>query len=69
MAVEINPDDVALYIKVRGVYDGWSVAKMKDGRLINRWPPDDRRHAATEKYISWAQELGMFDKEEGKPDE
>lgn len=46
-------------IELRGVYDGWSIARLKDGRLINRWADDngqplpgyERRHAATEDAI------------------
>lgn len=50
---EIKEDDeVVLLIEIRGIYDGWSVAKMKDGRLVNRWPEDDRRHKPTQNWIS-----------------
>ena len=44
-------DEVAMTIEVRGIFDGWSVAQMKDGRLLNRWPPDDRRHQPTQEWI------------------
>lgn len=27
------PDDVEILIEIRGIYDGWSVAKMKDGSM------------------------------------
>lgn len=46
------PEDVDHYVEIRGVYDGWSVAVMKDGRTLNRWPPDDRRHKPTQDYIN-----------------
>ena len=45
-------DEVAITIEVRGIFDGWSVAQMKDGRLLNRWPPDDRRHKPTQDWIA-----------------
>ena len=43
-----------ILIQILGVYDGWSVAKLPDGALVNRWDPADRRHAATQKYIDAA---------------
>lgn len=46
-----HPDDIAAYIELRGVYDGWSVAHMKDGRMLNRWPPGDPRHEPTQHAI------------------
>lgn len=45
-------DGVEVFIEIRGIYDGWSVAKMKDGTLVNRWPGDDRRHKPTQNWIS-----------------
>lgn len=36
-----------IYIELRDVYDGWSIAHLPDGTLVNRWEPGDRRHAAT----------------------
>jgi hypothetical protein len=50
----IEPNDVDYYIEIRGVYGGWSAAKMKDGTLRNRWPVGDRRHAATQEWIDAA---------------
>lgn len=46
-----NPDRVDVYIEIQGLYDGWSVAKMKDGSLVNRWNPDDYRYKATQEWI------------------
>ena len=48
-----NPDRVETYIEVRGVYDGWSVAKMKDGSLVNRWDKEleYRRWNETQQWI------------------
>ena len=45
------PENIDHYISIRGVYDGWSVAVLKDGTMLNRWPPDDRRHKATQDWI------------------
>lgn len=49
----INEADVEVYIEVRAIYDGGSVAKMKDGTYRNRWNPDTdpRLHAATDTWI------------------
>lgn len=44
-------EDVEVLIEIRGIYDGWSVAKMKDGNYINRWEPEDRRWTATQNWI------------------
>ena len=52
MTNESAPEDVDHYIEVRGIFDGWSVAQMKDGRLLNRWPPSDRRHKPTQAWIA-----------------
>jgi hypothetical protein len=40
-------------IELRGVYDGWSVAILPNGTVLNRWDPIayPRRYAATEKFI------------------
>lgn len=40
-----------ILIEIRGFYDGWSVAKLPDGTLVNRWPIGDWRHAAVQKWI------------------
>lgn len=48
---KINMDEVAMLIEIRGVYDGWSIAEMKDGSLINRWDEDDPRFLPTEDFI------------------
>ena len=48
--------DVEMLFESPEIYDGWSAAGLKDGRLVNRWPEDDRRYAATEKYIAELEE-------------
>ena len=40
-----------IFIEIRGVYDGWSVAKLPTGEMINRWQPDDRRYWPTQAWI------------------
>lgn len=41
-----------LFIEIRGVYDGWSVAELPDGTLLNRWEESDgRRYQETEDFI------------------
>lgn len=39
-------------IEIRGIYDGWSVAKLPDGSLVNRWHPNDSRHHAVQEWIA-----------------
>lgn len=52
---------VKTLIELRGVYDGWSIALLEDGTMLNRWareggggpqPGLERRWAAAEEYIS-----------------
>lgn len=40
-----------ILIEIRGLYDGWSVAKLPSGELVNRWPSDDRRFKPTQEWI------------------
>lgn len=49
-------DAASVLIEIRGIYDGWSVAKMPNGELVNRWPVDDHRHKATQEWIDKAAE-------------
>lgn len=37
----IDTGQIAHLIELRNVYDGWSIAFMKDGTLVNRWADDD----------------------------
>ena len=53
---EINHDDVESFIELRGVYDGWSIAKMKDGSYTNRWPESDHRFKRTQDFIEMLEE-------------
>ena len=54
MPLMIEGQEVEYLIEILGYYDGWSVAKMKDGRMLNRWPPSDHRHKPTQKWIERA---------------
>jgi len=44
-------NEFKLLIEIRGIYDGWSVGVRHDDTLVNRWPEDHFRHAATQKWI------------------
>jgi hypothetical protein len=42
----MNFDNVDYYIEYDEIYDGWSVAVMKDGTRVNRWEdPENPGHA------------------------
>ena len=51
---------IAYTIELRGVYDGWSIAVLHDGSLVNRWAEPDgtpragyeRRFKATEDALA-----------------
>lgn len=47
----IDYPEGTIFIEIRGIYDGWSVAQLPDGTLINRWEPEDRRYLPTQKWI------------------
>lgn len=54
---KFNMDMVGMLIEIRGVYDGWSVAVLKDGRIYNRWANSkgwfgESRWIPTEDYIN-----------------
>lgn len=53
---EINHDEVADYIELRGVYDGWSIARMKDGSYVNRWHENDHRYKRAQDFIEMLEE-------------
>lgn len=38
-------------IEIRGIYDGWSVAQLPDGRLLNRWSEHHRLHKSVQDWI------------------
>lgn len=56
---DIDRDEVHHMIEIQGIYDGWSIMVLKDGRMLNRWenplgrptPGDERRWVATAEAI------------------
>ncbi|AYG02384.1 hypothetical protein [Gryllotalpicola protaetiae] len=63
----LSAETIAHLIELPGVYDGWSVAVLKDGTYVNRWAYEDdparplegyeRRYRATQECIeNWGQE-------------
>ena len=53
-------EEIDTLIEDRDIYDGWSIAVLKDGRRINRWSNDEgtaaepgyeRRYEATQKIL------------------
>lgn len=46
-------DDVEMLYEFPEVYDGWSAARLKDGRLVNRWNAQEYHHrwVLTQAYI------------------
>ena len=62
MAV-IETDEIDHLVELRGVYDGWSVAVMKDGTKINRWanePGYERRAAIVDAYLAGEEPNGRW---------
>lgn len=47
----IDMSRVTMLFEIRGLYDGWSVAELDDGTLVNRWSDDDPRHNEAQKFI------------------
>lgn len=41
-----------ILIELRGIYDGWSVAKLPIGELVNRWEPGTHRNIKTQEWIN-----------------
>ena len=40
-----------IFIEIQGNYDGWSIAKLPDGQLINRWDKTDRFYKIAQEHI------------------
>lgn len=51
--MSIDREQIAYVIELQGVYDGWSIAVMKDGSRVNRWDKKDypKRWAATQAVL------------------
>lgn len=47
----IDMDEVVMIYENPGIYDGWSIARLSDGTLVNRWPVGDYRHTAAQRYL------------------
>jgi hypothetical protein len=46
-----NYPEGTIFIEVRGIYDGCSVAQLPGGTLVNMWPITDRRYSPTQQWI------------------
>ena len=49
-------------IELRGVYDGWSVAVLKDGTRVNRWAGTQYTHRwyVTEAFLNGEESNGRW---------
>ena len=50
---------IAHLIEFRGVYDGWSIAVLKDGSLVNRWAGPDGTPRAGHRHRFEATETAL----------
>lgn len=48
---KFKEEDVAMLYEIRGNYDGWSVANLKDDTFVNRWEPDSPYYKAAQELI------------------
>lgn len=46
-----------IFIKIMGIYDGWSVAKLPSGKYVNRWEPSNPRYAHVQRWIAITEAL------------
>lgn len=65
----IDWDEIESIIELRGVYDGWSVAVLKDGTHVNRWKDHETgkalegyeyRYDVTEAYLRGEEPNGRW---------
>lgn len=72
LARDYSSAEIDHLVEIQGLYDGWSIAVFRDGRVYNRWQSKEncllpaeglqRRYEETEKYIQqW------FDDEPDEP--
>ena len=40
-----------IFRELSEIYDGWSIAQLPDGTMINRWDKGTRRYVATEQWM------------------
>ena len=61
----MDAENIDVHIEIRGIYDGVSVYKMKDGTLVNRWKPEDgRRYTETQAWPVLAAQPGGSDNDQ-----
>ena len=41
-----------IYVELRHIYDGISVAQLPDGTMKNLWPVESSRHKSTQEWIT-----------------
>lgn len=60
--VSLDESQIAHLIELRGVYDGWSVAVLKDGRRVNRWAGTEytRRAAVVDAFLAGEEANGRW---------
>jgi len=51
MQNEFDMPEGTTFIEIVGVYDGWSIAKLPDGSLVNRWPAGSTRFTQVQEVI------------------
>jgi len=58
----LDDSQIDYLIELRGVYDGWSVAVLKDGTRVNRWAGTDYTYRAevTEAFLNGEQSNGRW---------
>jgi len=42
-----------IFIEIQGLYDGWSVARLPDGTLVNRWSEAYPQWKKTQEWIDF----------------
>ena len=50
-----------ILIEIQGLYDAWSVAKLPDGTMINRWDKGTDRYKRVQEWIENLPELSSDD--------
>lgn len=70
---DYDPREIDFTYEIRPLYDGWSIAVLRDGTIINRWanpvlakddPTIRHRRTATEQYIANLREQDREDRSE-----
>lgn len=61
--MKVNGQTVQHLIELRGVHDGWSVAVLEDGTLVNRWSGIEgyeRRAGVVDAFIAGEEPNGRW---------